>query len=337
MTKALNDSTSPDPVISVIIPVFNTEEYLGRCVESILSQTFNNLELILVDDGSSDNSGAICDLYAKRDPRVIVRHRVNGGVSSARNEGIALARGRFLSFVDSDDYIQDNCYQKLLDAALEEEADIVFSDYYEVYKEQSLTLFQSFNPGDNWHDTISNLISYGPHAGNPWNYLLINSDIIRKNHLFFPKKYALGEDFWFGLKVHVFSKKSLKVNAPLYYYNMENQNSLTHKEGLDSSFIKWNCLCESYSFLKEQGIFNEFEKEISWRMLLAKTPWVMSPSTFKYYYSLLPEVNSFVDNNPLLGKKMKYLMRLLNNNHKFFAALLSLSYSVKNYLFHERN
>lgn len=102
------------PNISIIVPVYNIEEYLPRCIESILNQTYNNLELILVDDGSKDKSGEICDAYAKKDNRVVVLHKENGGSSSARNAGIAIAKGEYLGFVDSDDYIEPDMYEKMV-------------------------------------------------------------------------------------------------------------------------------------------------------------------------------------------------------------------------------
>ena len=109
------------PLISIIVPVYNIEEYLPRCIESILNQTYQKLELILVDDGSKDSSGIICDEYAKKDQRVVVQHKENGGSSSARNVGIKLAKGEYLGFVDSDDFIEPDMYEKMV-VALEENA-----------------------------------------------------------------------------------------------------------------------------------------------------------------------------------------------------------------------
>ena len=103
-----------NPLISIIVPVYNIEEYLPRCIESVLSQTYKNLELILVDDGSTDKSGEICDLYHQKDSRVRVIHKRNGGSSSARNEGIGIAKGLFLGFVDSDDYVEKTMYETMV-------------------------------------------------------------------------------------------------------------------------------------------------------------------------------------------------------------------------------
>ena len=104
-----------EPLLSVIVPVYNVEEYLARCVDSILQQTYRNLEVILVDDGATDASGAICDAYAASDCRVKVLHKENGGLSSARNAGLEAATGEYIAFVDSDDWITPDAYAHLLD------------------------------------------------------------------------------------------------------------------------------------------------------------------------------------------------------------------------------
>lgn len=111
-------------MISVIVPVYNVEPYLRQCIDSILAQTYRDFELILVDDGSPDNCGAICDEYARRDSRIRVIHQENGGLSAARNAGIDIATGEYISFVDSDDVILDTYLEMLLNVALTQQADI---------------------------------------------------------------------------------------------------------------------------------------------------------------------------------------------------------------------
>ena len=113
MNGELEQSLKTSPTISVIIPVYNTEMYLRRCIDSVLAQTYQDFELLLIDDGSKDSSGAICDEYAAKDARVRVFHKENGGVSSARNLGLDNARGEWVTFVDSDDYIEKKLSQVL--------------------------------------------------------------------------------------------------------------------------------------------------------------------------------------------------------------------------------
>ena len=119
------------PLISVIVPVYNAEPYLQRCLESILSQTNNNIEVLLVDDGSTDESGAICDMFAVKDSRVRVIHQANGGTSSARNSGLDAARGSWIGFVDADDWIEPQMYERLLHAGLGSGKHLVSCGYFE--------------------------------------------------------------------------------------------------------------------------------------------------------------------------------------------------------------
>lgn len=117
------------PIISVIVPVYNVEKYLPRCIDSILAQTFTDFELILVDDGSPDNCGAICDEYAAKDKRVRVIHKSNGGVSSARNAGLDAASGEYVTFVDSDDYIAEDRLKQMHSSIFESKADIAVAGF----------------------------------------------------------------------------------------------------------------------------------------------------------------------------------------------------------------
>lgn len=119
--------------ISIIVPVYKVEKYLEKCVDSILAQTFTDFELILVDDGSPDRSGAMCDEYAQKDSRVRVIHKENGGLSSARNAGIDVAKGRYFGFVDSDDYIAADMYELLYQNAKKEQADMSICGIFDLY------------------------------------------------------------------------------------------------------------------------------------------------------------------------------------------------------------
>ena len=117
------------PLISIIIPVYNVEQYLHRCVDSVLNQTYKNLEIILVNDGSPDNCPFICDEYAKKDKRIIVVHKENGGLSSARNAGLEIVQGEYISFIDSDDWIHEN-YNEILYKNLHEKLKLIYTCYY---------------------------------------------------------------------------------------------------------------------------------------------------------------------------------------------------------------
>ena len=115
-------------LISVIIPVYNSEKFLNRCVDSVLKQSYKELDIILIDDGSSDKSGEMCDQYAQMDKRVRVIHQKNRGVSAARNSGLDVAIGDYCTFVDSDDYIESEMYQSMIDIAEQYNCDVIMCD-----------------------------------------------------------------------------------------------------------------------------------------------------------------------------------------------------------------
>lgn len=124
------ENTETLPLISIIVPVYNVKNYLEKCLQSICGQTYKNLEIILIDDGSSDGSGELCDLFAQRDGRIKVIHQTNAGQSAARNRGLAVAQGEFLGFVDSDDWIEPDMYEFLYHLLKANGADISICSHY---------------------------------------------------------------------------------------------------------------------------------------------------------------------------------------------------------------
>ena len=139
--------TKNNPLISIIIPVYNTAKYLPRCLDSVLKQTYQNLEIIVVDDGSTDNSPKIIKEYATKDNRIKVIHQKNAGLSAARNTGITKATGKYISFVDSDDEISHNMIKKLFDVLQRNNTDISVCSFKEVYPDNKVTHFgQNYSP-----------------------------------------------------------------------------------------------------------------------------------------------------------------------------------------------
>lgn len=125
--------------ISVIVPVYNVEKYLSQCLDSIIHQTYKNLEIILVDDGSTDSSGLICDNYSQKDKRIKIIHKCQGGLSDARNAGLKIATGEYISFIDSDDFIDKNMYSILINNTQKYNSDIVWFNYYNYYSKGYVT------------------------------------------------------------------------------------------------------------------------------------------------------------------------------------------------------
>ena len=130
------------PIISIIVPVYNVEKYLKTCLDSVIKQTVKDIEILVIDDGSTDTGGRICDSYSEVDPRIRVFHKENGGLSSARNFGLALAKGDFIGFVDSDDYIEEDMYETLLTLIKKYDADMAMCGLYDMFDGKPRKVFQ---------------------------------------------------------------------------------------------------------------------------------------------------------------------------------------------------
>lgn len=209
-----------DSLISVIIPVYNTEKHLQVCLNSIINQTYNNLEIIIVNDGSKDNSIGIIQEYAAKDSRIHIIDKENGGLSSARNAGLKVATGKYVLHVDSDDWIELTMCEKLVDVAEKGNADIVISD---VYFELDKNVFIRTEPYSSIESSETFLKKYVLHAGlnSVWNKLFSLS-LYKKNNLLHYEDISLGEDSSCLLRLIANAKKISYVNQPFYHYNMKS-------------------------------------------------------------------------------------------------------------------
>jgi glycosyltransferase involved in cell wall biosynthesis len=211
--------------VSIIIPVYNAEKYLRQCIDSVIQQTYRDLEIILVDDGSTDNSGKICDEYAIKDSRIKVFHINNSGVSFARNKGIQESSGQYLMFVDSDDYIDLNMVEILISEISQSKSDLVICGYTTVTHENYIKsqCKKAFLKGKK---EISNYIIKNYHPGyinSPCNKLY-RKDLIKH---YFDENQSLGEDLLFNID-YLKSVNSINcINDCLYYYRRENNESLS--------------------------------------------------------------------------------------------------------------
>jgi glycosyltransferase involved in cell wall biosynthesis len=213
--------------ISIIVPAYNSEKTLKRCIDSIINQTYSNIEIIIVNDGSTDNTKEICDQYAQNDLRIKVIHKNNGGVSSARNEGIKNASGEFIQFIDSDDYIDVNMCERLVKVIKEHNSDLVVCGYKTILGDSI-----SFEPCINKRvDEIADLSGYfselyKKHLFNsPWNKLYKREKI----NFYYDENLSLGEDLLFNLEYLKRSKKISFIEDCLYNYVIGSKNSLTAK------------------------------------------------------------------------------------------------------------
>ena len=216
------------PAVSVIVPVYNVEKYLRQCLDSILAQTFTDFELLLIDDGSPDTSGAICDEYASRDPRVRVFHKENGGVSSARNLGIDESKGELICFVDSDDWVEANYCQTIVDNI--GDADVMYFSEVWHYKDGCIRVFSA---GESYHKNqldiekdILHMLDNKPkpshnYLGYTWNKVF-RSNIIAKNKIRFVEGLSVSEDEIYTWEYLLHSNTLKTIYAPIYNYRYFN-------------------------------------------------------------------------------------------------------------------
>ena len=248
------------PKISVIVPVYNVEKYLSDCIDSILAQTFTDFELILVDDGSTDNSGYICDKYKNKDQRISVIHQKNQGVSVARNIGINCSTGEYLMFVDSDDTIDKECISTLYQNLITEDADISLSAYKRIDNKNADSVY-NVNPDENLNNihTYTNRQAIEYFGMNDITYLyfiwakLIKRSIVEKNK--FPTDRAFAEDSAVLYKWYFDANIIVETTNILYFYNI-NENSITKKPYGYYRLGELDTEKERLDFFKENN-FNE--------------------------------------------------------------------------------
>ena len=252
------------PIVSVIVPVYNAEKYLQECVDSILSQTLSDLELILVDDGSTDSSQALCDHYAAQDTRVKVIHKPNGRAASARNAGLRTATGEYVAFVDSDDWISPDMYEKMLQTG----ADVTLCDYVRFQGEKEFPFTQPniiagfYNKAQIRERIYPHLVMDGieyPITISNWA-MLVKRNIIVKNQLSYREDILISEDAPFGSEVLYCADSFAYLKGErFYHYRMtEGSASKTYKSWWWGSSLKINeetenffSKCEDYDFTQQ--------------------------------------------------------------------------------------
>ena len=208
------------PMVSIVVPIYNAENYLRRCVDSILNQEYTDFELLLVNDGSTDASGDICEEYGDRDPRVIVIQKENTGVSDSRNRALDRARGKYLQFLDSDDWITPDATRLFVRAAEEYGCDMVISDFYRVVGERLSTKGDIEEEGVLTREEFAAHMMENPadfYYGVLWNKLY-RRDIVEEHNLRMDTDINWCEDFMFNLEYIRYAKVFYALHAPIYYY-----------------------------------------------------------------------------------------------------------------------
>jgi glycosyltransferase involved in cell wall biosynthesis len=291
-----------DTKVSVIVPIYKVEKYLKRCLDTIVNQSYPYLEIILVDDGSPDNCGSIAEEYAKADNRIIVIHQKNGGLSDARNTGMLHVTGEYILFVDSDDWLENNMIEQMLNTSIKLKADVVQSAFYYAYDDHLLFDQRYFNKGNppfilNNIELMTELVANERVKNFAWGKLYKTKLI--KDIPF--KKGVLFEDVFWAHQVMHRVKKYAILNQPLYYY-------FQRSDSIVSTYTPKNL--DIIEGLKERQYFIEkYHKELtfqSYKVLL---------NTIFIHYNLLL-LNRKKDEGGSYRKELQTYVKKNYNNFK---------------------
>lgn len=302
-----------NPVISVIVPIYNVEKYLNRCVDSIINQTYKNLEIILVNDESPDNCGVICDEYEKKDNRIRVIHQQNKGLSGARNSGLSIATGDYIGFVDSDDWIHDEMYEILVKHITTSKSDVAICNFVESDSLGNSTL--DSNPEVRLLDkkgVMWNYLNYGFYV---WR-ILYSRELIKEIQFEEDKKFI--EDVFFGANIIDKIKRGIFIDLPLCIYNVDNVSSLTRSGYNKNIFLSLDAnICVQKTI---NQIFPE-DKELN-HFIQNR----LVGNCLFHLQSLHLKENEDLDTNGVFRKKVK---NTFNKNHTFFRSNNALKTVVR--------
>ena len=315
----MSDRTNKARLVSVIIPIYNVAKYLPKCVDSVLAQTYQNLEIILIDDGSTDGSGKICDEYAAKDNRIRVIHQPNSGVSAARNAGLDVAGGEYIGFVDPDDYIHPKMYQTLLECIENSRADIAMCDFFRVSEDGRITASDFLHKTDylyaDYQEWIQDLSGCGKGVYGAAGYQVIWNKLFKKSKIGtvrFDPNFIRSQDVNFILDICVSPLKIQFCSQALYYYVQRSNSTMTQKKipQFRCAYIIWKRI---YNLLEENNL-----KSVSLQLLQKH----IIPSACKLailiilwddahqYQPLLTELKQVLKQQPLskINSKKNYVL-----------------------------
>lgn len=289
-----------NPKISVIIPIYNAEKYIDKCIESVVAQTIKDLEIVLIDDESTDKSGQKCDEWAKKDFRIKVLHIKNLGVSNARNVGIREAKGEFIMFVDSDDWIKETMLETLLAKIDNQKTDVVFCDYINVLGNEEINCekvidYSVYNDAE-VSVVIQNMFGGGKFFSSIWRGIYRRKLIEEKNIRFMKIKFA--EDMLFNLE-YLLNSSSVEIIEDKLYYYRENQFSALQR--LKNNLYEMQKLpYEIFELLKKYKSIERYKNELENEIVLAIN------RTFDIEYKYTNFVRNIKEFREKYGKILSY-------------------------------
>lgn len=303
--------------VSIIVPVYNVEKYLEKCLKSLISQSYKNIEIILIDDGSKDNSGRICDEYKRKDSRIKVIHKENAGVSEARNSGIQKATGKYLCFVDADDFVMDNYVEYMHQLIVKDSSDIaictkMFSNFNE--KQTSEEVIENLD-GEN---AIIRILNYRMPIG--VYSRIFKKDLIEDNRIRFLKDIYMGEGFNFNVACFQKAKKVIVSNYKVYYYRRNNATSATTKFSIkkcENSLYAMKVMRDNL-IIRTERVINSWKYAL-WRTYSDAFDYMCLGNEKKDNLEKFKEYKYFIKNNYRIYKKID-----ISKKDKYRAILMGI-------------
>lgn len=306
------------PKISIIVPIYKIERYLRQCIDSILAQTFTDFELLLIDDGSPDGCPAICDEYAKKDSRIRVFHKHNGGLTSARNHGLDNAKGDWIMHIDGDDWIEPTYIEELYNAAIKNDADIAICGFRFAYEDGSFVIEHPTI----WDDDKS--VSLNRYIASVWTTAwgsIHKSSLYHNNGVRSPKNITYCEDFHLMARICYFADKVVSIDRPLYNYRQQS-SSIMHSLNDKTWRDELTSYKEIIDFFRNKGELEKYIKTMSWRTLKASQDMTLNPSRFEEFKNYNPDKKNYIWNCPFIGFKIKMLSWLITHGCTFITSII---------------
>ena len=294
--------------VSIIVPIYKVEDFIRECIDSILAQTHPDFELILVDDGSPDDCGRICDDYAKGDNRIKVVHKVNGGISSARNAGLEVAKGEWIMHVDGDDWIEPDMIESLIEAAQITGADMVIGDFVKYGPSAGYNKLPTWSSDKK--KSMTNYIAYV--MTTIWGSIAKRS-LYADHSLKSPEDISYCEDFHLIVRLCHFAKKVVNVHRPFYHYRYRPTSIMSNLNKKTEADEQW-VYQDTIRFFKEQGVYEDYRKVMSWRVLKSAQELLLDPAGHKRFMELFNDGREFIFSCPFVNRKIKMLAWMLTHN-----------------------
>ncbi|MBE6075408.1 MAG: glycosyltransferase family 2 protein [Selenomonas ruminantium] len=316
-------------MISIIVPVYNAEKYLRECLDSVLAQTYTNLEIILIDDGSKDASLSICQEYARKDKRIIVHHKENSGVSDTRNYGIEHAKGDFISFCDSDDIIDQNLYLILYNTMKEYDVDRVVSGYAYLYNDNRL-LYSKPRVHDGKyeaHDILKKMIDDGTLSGflfSGVNNSLFKKEVIKKNNIRFNKAIKYNEDGLFSFQYMLCSKSIYSLQSRQTYLYRQHDESSTKKRTVGD---KYGVLRKKLWDMQLNDMNIDFKLQMERRTVTEALWQILDISKNEIGVKAIEDIRNILKNEEVQKCMLAIRVKDLNMYKKFYYILMKLKMS----------